>query len=79
MAGDNWHRNAHIVRGDGVVGMAQPGSPYLDEHFAPNRIGNVNVLGRETSAHAAEYGRLHDSRLPTEAGFARPMTKESRD
>jgi hypothetical protein len=52
-------RRNNIVSGEQQVGMAQPGRSHLDENFAPNRGGDVNVLEIEPATECVNYKCLH--------------------
>ncbi len=39
--------------------MTQPGCLHLDEHFAPNRQGNVHILKVEPAAECVNDKRFH--------------------
>ena len=48
-----------IVCGKEQVGVTQPGCSHLDEDFAPDRRGNVQVLEFESTTECVNYKRLH--------------------
>jgi hypothetical protein len=48
-----------IVSGEEQVGVTQPGCLHVDENFAPNRRGDVDVFEIEPVTNSVQYKCLH--------------------
>src|SRR5260370_7156850 len=48
-----------IVSGEEQVGVTQPGRLHVDENFAPNRRGDVDVFEVEPVTNSVQYKCLH--------------------
>ena len=52
------HRN-DVVRGEQQVGVTEPGRLHVDQNFAPNRCGDVDVFEIESASECIDDKRFH--------------------
>jgi hypothetical protein len=48
-----------VVSGEEQVGVTQPGRSHVDENFAPNRRGDVDIFEVEPVTNSVQYKCLH--------------------
>jgi len=48
-----------VMTGEQQVGVTEPGSLHIDQHFAPYRPGDVDVFQLESLSERVEDQRLH--------------------